>query len=1390
MSTLGSAIEEWSTKSTSGISDLRHQLISGDLADRLSPVKAMAAIVDSAYSSFSGSSYVPDYQPSFKHGVCQLNDEQISYMDSEYVKAIYSPTTVEHKHLQQHLYCEDFTENTISGSGDYCSYKTKRSPTSSSSLCSPDHKISRHSSQGHSPLWVMDSVQGNLTQSYALTDDADGKVHPYFVSSVLQAHSEDMITVDEARSICDEKHLISHTNKSNIECSPETEVCAAKQHSVTIEEQALNNHFNSSADVHLKDSKNKSSRRSWNEFVSEKFRVYRKKAGSWKPAKETNSYNSNYEGTKSESIEELAHNQQNKEEYQQLTQNKKDTEYGNLEKWDTKYKRPHIRTIQSLYFARSDDMTEQMSKAPNHNDPYDIPTVNSSLRKDATIKPIPLLSQQQETSSPYSCSLSELTSEKITKASTPMLYHLAAGSGSTLVMLNSSNQSYQTDTSKESDTFQKKGNFPVSQVAEPQKPLHKTKSHSQLNEKLLHEFAEGDTRGSLTSSTEESFMLDYREKLKIAQKKVLRETSFKRKDLQMSLPIRLKLNPSKRPSIDHIRSYSLSNTQEEPTFVQPKTSLDNGYTKEEQERTVVLRRGGRKRLTKEQRKLCYSEPEKLDHLGVYTSGFSCQNEGSCQNKSGHYRMKSLDKERTFSSSNISKTELKQIQHNALVEYMERKTNQRPSSVYQTHTQKTSGVQSPPEWKSILNEISGSDIFPAYHKRSTGASSSYDASWSDRPLKMSMVGEYAHSTDKIGSKTTYADQGTLENNKIYSKESTTSGCQKRFKTPARQMAFSTSALHIDDMTSANRLSITVDNAASEAEKDCAARSRGKSMEELGTSDKIRLSVLSQSSDQLYHIKGSRLTAQPETASSTAVLHQDKLKASADNESGREPRQTSTEDFLVPHGSDAAKSAQERHSRSPRASTTSSHRHSHSSPSTSQSPSKAAELSLRLQAEDEVFSQPFYRAVNASKSNLMHQKNNRPHTAEENPPCHKVLPAHVYPDHQAVNTHMLSLAPSEEDLPECDNEVRAYMGDLWESSAIREPPVLSAGYQEVEAVRDHIKSPYFPSMTNVQKEELNPDPVSQVITTQTACSSAEEPSHTDEAIRQNMEATTDSEDSATELLAGVTVKASAEERCAELVKEIIAKDKSLGHILKPLPVRESAVSLMQSLFNVNISVLDKNRDCRPKTDRVNTEGMSKSHSKTMLLLRRVSGECLDEITSKKLELISNLNSQLEEFFTQRELLLLEISENAVQGRDLEDVVKEVCKPNEYERYMMFIGDLEKVVSLLFCLTTRLARVEYFLSKTDENTDAEEMQSLKERHTLLSRQREDAKDLKDNLDRREQVVTGILAKYLTENQLEDYKHYVRLKTSYLIEQKDLDEKIKFHEEQLESLHNSIPP
>lgn len=64
-----------------------------------------------------------------------------------------------------------------------------------------------------------------------------------------------------------------------------------------------------------------------------------------------------------------------------------------------------------------------------------------------------------------------------------------------------------------------------------------------------------------------------------------------------------------------------------------------------------------------------------------------------------------------------------------------------------------------------------------------------------------------------------------------------------------------------------------------------------------------------------------------------------------------------------------------------------------------------------------------------------------------------------------------------------------------------------------------------------------------------------------------------------------------------------------------------------------------------------------------------------------------------------------DNNTLGGEVEATVQAICKPNELEKFRMFVGDLDKVVSLLLSLSGRLARVENALNNLDDSVSAEE-------------------------------------------------------------------------------------
>lgn len=56
-------------------------------------------------------------------------------------------------------------------------------------------------------------------------------------------------------------------------------------------------------------------------------------------------------------------------------------------------------------------------------------------------------------------------------------------------------------------------------------------------------------------------------------------------------------------------------------------------------------------------------------------------------------------------------------------------------------------------------------------------------------------------------------------------------------------------------------------------------------------------------------------------------------------------------------------------------------------------------------------------------------------------------------------------------------------------------------------------------------------------------------------------------------------------------------------------------------------------------------------------------------------------------------------------VESKVVAVCKPNEVDKFRMFIGDLDKVVSLMLSLSGRLLRVDTALDTLDPDTELHE-------------------------------------------------------------------------------------
>ncbi|XP_074772406.1 protein Shroom1 isoform X1 [Athene noctua] len=844
----------------------------------------------------------------------------------------------------------------------------------------------------------------------------------------------------------------------------------------------------------------------------------------------------------------------------------------------------------------------------------------------------------------------DLAGEQITRQTTPMLYYLSGGKTTNILH-------HHKLTQCQEDSRNSPKEFPVSsysasarcaEIQRENNPVGRAPHHRQCSADDLPLEAEDLILGSPASSMDESFKNDYREKLKVAQKKVLRETSFKRKDLQMSLPVRLRQKASKRPSIEHLRSFSLSSASENampvPCFPSHLESLESFSRDEEITRPQTGRIGGRKRVTKEQKKLCYSEPEKLDQLADKEVSWSQVRDEITEQDVVAARRRTLENRgRALSSSSISRTELKQIQQTALIEYMERKINQRPGSSQHLPLHK------PPLQKRLSHP-----------------------KWP--PGKISNPNR------------------KLQNNEVF--------CQVFSKEKSPDV--------FPPLAFVSPLSVS---------SRCDPNSAGTTASE-------------------HHPSASEAAG---TCTGKCVSAESPLQA-GDPASGRAPERSKS-----------------------------------TTPSTQGAAGRAGGAAAPSRRCGTWRGTPSFRDPEKGGCENHEYKDSDitggaccQDTKELTPEASIPVPRSRSKEDAEVQEECGTKSLNDNALTKCPEQQLA-------ASPEEVTHCHTASAQPRHGAKNTAKGlvPKETSVHNSQEDIL--------------------PERERDPPKRRLQSPED-------------------QRYEALAMEIVAKDNSLVDILMPHPLRKTALDLMEGLFPVNISMLDKSH--RKKGDAQRVQGNDRKNSrdgpeecpesehdakqrsedptsKGNRVLNRIrhSTNDLDDLTSKKLELISSLRAKLQSLWEERELVLSEARECAERGEELEATVRDVCKPNEFERYMMFIGDLEKVVSLLLCLSSRLARVQNAMRRIDGNTDAEEKQSLNERHKLLSRQREDAKDLKENLDRRERVVSGILAKYLSDQRLQDYRRFVQVKTSLLIEQKDLEEQIKFFEEQLENLEKSIP-
>lgn len=174
--------------------------------------------------------------------------------------------------------------------------------------------------------------------------------------------------------------------------------------------------------------------------------------------------------------------------------------------------------------------------------------------------------------------------------------------------------------------------------------------------------------------------------------------------------------------------------------------------------------------------------------------------------------------------------------------------------------------------------------------------------------------------------------------------------------------------------------------------------------------------------------------------------------------------------------------------------------------------------------------------------------------------------------------------------------------------------------------------------------------------------------------------------------------------------------------------------------------------------------------------------------------------------KHLLLLQVT-SVVEAK--------VTSSSELNKYHSYVNELGKVICLLLNVSGRLARAENAVMSLEEDASAIDkvrarrvcwnvesvlsvlvtlscrlQRAVTAKRDELLKKLDDAKELKDGIDRRSDCVTQFLRKHLSQGEFDDYEHFIKMKSKLTVDQQDVEDKLKLGEELLAQLRKSSAP
>ncbi|XP_062548795.1 protein Shroom isoform X2 [Armigeres subalbatus] len=272
--------------------------------------------------------------------------------------------------------------------------------------------------------------------------------------------------------------------------------------------------------------------------------------------------------------------------------------------------------------------------------------------------------------------------------------------------------------------------------------------------------------------------------------------------------------------------------------------------------------------------------------------------------------------------------------------------------------------------------------------------------------------------------------------------------------------------------------------------------------------------------------------------------------------------------------------------------------------------------------------------------------------------------------------------------------------------------------------------------------------------------------------------------------------------DLISQLSPSDK-LHTILAPKTFKSSS-DYVSDLFNIQIAPRPMKKDASTTTPEVSPQKspldilttsstyfqVSEPKAKLMTRYSRemtlINGDCCD-LTKKKEELVQRLGKKLLVLSNEQTSIAEESNANDLLGNDVALKVAQKVRPSDASKFRSYVDDVGYITMLLLSLSGRLARTDNALHCIVDESHPDK-KILEAKRDRLLEQLDEAKQLKDDIDRRGAIISKILEKALTIEEYADYDYFINMKAKLIVDSREIADKIKLGEEQLAALKDTL--